>query len=338
MALQSDNRENSLGRWQAALDELRAEPPLAAGERSFALNVIVAVDTSGSMDGARLNAVKIGLCCLVSALGAADKVMLLHFDSAIRRLTATPTPAPTLLAALPGLLVGMRADGMTKYYDAVLECMQIAAQSFPQDGTPSAEADAPAVAPTATRTVVVTLTDGEDTASNADIEDVRVVLRSPGVDGLMFLAVTVDMAGGVLRALEPWFVYSHGKRIDVTVRTGRRLVGVFAETVLLRMLRDTEEAALSFYSIARRAVLREGCAEPAPATRRGRVYSDDGADVDAGMLLVAPVQHLAGGSVRAALDPTSFGDTGGDDGDDDAVAHTRCYSPIFARFDSCEED
>jgi hypothetical protein len=329
-----------------------------------------AMDVSGSMGGTRINAVKIGLCCLVASLQPTDRVQLLSFGSEIKNLTSDGfVSTSALLPLLPTHLAAMRPEGLTCYYDTILECFRLvrpAAVSRTEDGqqppqqqppqqqqqpqpcTATAEegatggndedqagkpadmdtgsaapanlaapavsepvgmggepaataaAAAPHTAPntagpasattTATttttteepshtpptpargrRTVIVTLTDGEDTASNADIEDVRVALRSPGVDGLMFLAVTVDMAGGVLRALEPWFVYSHGKRIDVTVRTGRRLVGVFAETVLLRMLRDTEEAALSFYSIARRAVLREGCAEPAPIARTARM-------------------------------------------------------------------
>lgn len=212
----------------------------------------------------------------------------------------------------------------------------------------------------------MTLTDGEDTASDASGEDVRLHLRSPGLDSLMFLAVTVDMGQGVLQMLEPWFIYSHSKRIDVTVKTGRRLVGVFAETVLLRMLRDTEESALSFFSTARGLVLREGCVEPPPGRQSHRRFSDNSSSGPAARSLSPPPDghntHAGGGGLFSALrgilhrrhpgaaatnvlDPTSLGATGGDDNadnDDDesggARHNLRCSSPIFARFDSCDED
>lgn len=47
----------------------------------------------------------------------------------------------------------------------------------------------------------------------------------------MFMTVTVDVDDRIKHTLESWFAYTHSKRIDVTVRTGRRLVAVFAETV-----------------------------------------------------------------------------------------------------------
>jgi hypothetical protein len=307
--LETDNRDNTVGRWQKALEELQAEPPLAPPQRVFDLDVIVALDVSGSMDGLRITAVKLGLCCLLGALRATDRVRLLTFGSEIRDVTGTAVSATELLPMLPGLLAGIRADGGTRFYDAILACFDLttsfgyggddsegattatAPMTVGSEVTPDATADvatctadptvsaapaatrAPSTAPPARRTVILTLTDGEDSSSEMTVGTVQARVRRPEQDHLMFITVTVDVHRRILTMLEPWFVYSHTKRLDVTVRTGRQLVAVFAEIVLLRMLRDKDDSSVSFYSRVRGPVLRDGCVDPPLETGAPAVFT-----------------------------------------------------------------
>jgi hypothetical protein len=162
----------------------------------------------------------------------------------------------------------------------------------------------------------------------------------------MFIAVTVDVNRGMLTRLEPWFVYSHSKRMDVTVKTGRRLVALFAETVLLRMLRDDEASALSLYSRARGAVLRDGCVEPKPqdagtAPARAMRYSPtspnyaptvggSASDSSSG----CEDANVPGRRVRARVASNWNVPAAADDGDDGEIDNNGCTSPAYACYDS----
>ena len=108
--LDTDNCANSVERWRNALKELQAEPPLTPPERQFDLDVIVALDVSGSMGGVRINAVKLGLCCLLGALRPADRVHLLTFESEIRDVTGGALSAASVQLdgdSMPGGLLGV---------------------------------------------------------------------------------------------------------------------------------------------------------------------------------------------------------------------------------------
>ncbi len=358
--LSTDNRTNTIARWQAALQQLTAERATADDDdgRDFALNVVVALDTSGSMAGKRLNAVKLGLCSLVAALDARDRVYLLTFNSSINDLTGGAVRASELLPMLPGLLTAMKAEGSTAFYDTVSRCLDIARATFGDGAAPAAVAAVDTAVDTAVttavttagatgaahpalpivnRTVVVALTDGEDTMSNGSVEAVRVMLRAPPTDRFMFITVTVDVEQRILGVLRPWFVFAHCKRIDVTVKTGRRLIGVFTETMLLRMLRpDTEDdgataesggIGLAFFSRARGLVVREGEADmPMPVT-------DD-----------APPPYSVGDTPVRAFNGPLDDDMDGDDSDDEnAGAPTgggsryRSSSPMYAACYSDDE-
>ena len=220
--------------------------------------------------------------------------------------------------------------------------------------TPAPAAAASAASPKR-RTAILTLTDGEDTSSEATEGLVQARIRRPGSDHLMFIAVTVDVNRGMLTRLEPWFVYSHSKRMDVTVKTGRRLVALFAETVLLRMLRDDEASALSLYSRARGAVLRDGCVEPKPldagaAPARAMRYAPTSSNYTPTSPNYAPTSPVGGSAsdsssgcedanvpgrrVRARVASNWNVAAAADDGDDGEIDNNGCTSPAYACYDS----
>lgn len=255
MALATENLNNNLERWRAALSELAAARQTRQRDeapRPFNVNVVCILDTSGSMAGKRINAMKLALCALISELDGVDRVSLLSFNSVVQDLSGGFISPTDLRPMLPGLLVGMRAGNSTAFYDAILvglDKLAAVPQQQPVGDTQSA------------KNIILALTDGEDTCSRKEMADVVARLRIPNIENFQFMTVAVDLEGHVLTALEPLAVYTHTKLIEVTVRTGRRLIGVFGETVLLRMLREEDEGDFSFFKQARGMILRDGCAE-----------------------------------------------------------------------------
>lgn len=261
--LATENVANNLSRWQMAYGELKQTVASrgSVDARDFNINLLCILDTSGSMAGKRLNALKLGLCCLVAELQSNDRVSLVSFNSRVNDLSGGFISPDLLGPMLPGVLTGMKAQDSTAFYDAILASLDMMAHA------PASVSGLP------TRNIVLALTDGEDTCSTRDLPNVIVRLRIPDLENFMFMTVTVDLEEHVLRTLAPAFYYAHCKRIDVTVRTGRRLIGVFGETVILRILRDTDEGDFSFFSRERGMVLREGVHEGVPPNDAPPPYS-----------------------------------------------------------------
>lgn len=202
MALDAENHENTIGRWRTALTELRADTS-KNDPHVFDLNVVIAIDVSGSMTGKRINAVKLGLCCLAASLNPSDTVRLLSFSSAITDLSGGSIATSDFLPMLPALLVAMRAEGSTSFYDAVLRGLDafplapvapVAPGAPPADAAPvapgaadpvgdvavAAAVPAPGAVPAVRerRNVLLTLTDGEDTVGRGSCHPFVVTLLS----------------------------------------------------------------------------------------------------------------------------------------------------------------
>jgi hypothetical protein len=158
------------------------------------------------------------------------------------------------LQILPSLLVYMQASGSTSFSNAFTEGFEQMPVSRPSIDC----ADLIHI----TRNIFLALTDGEDTASSANSRAVHRIVRFPQIQNFMFIAVMLDVNVQVLESMSSWFLYTHAKRIDVAMRTGRSLVALFGETVIHRMLRDDDAGAASYYNPARGTVLRAGCVEP----------------------------------------------------------------------------
>ena len=126
---------------------------------------MITIDLSGSMSGKRLNAVKVGLCCLAASLKATDTIQLMSFADSVLRLTDGSVPVANFLQILPSLLVCMQASGSTSFYDALTE-------GFAQlpVSRPSIDCADPIHI---TRNIFLALTDGEDTASSANSRTVH---------------------------------------------------------------------------------------------------------------------------------------------------------------------
>jgi Mg-chelatase subunit ChlD len=154
MALLTETTANTAERWASALEELKRETRIE--ERPFSINLVIVIDNSGSMAGKRINAVKIGLCCLLASLQPKDRVHLMSFNSELCDLSGGPVNVESISARLPAMLSAIRAEGGTSFYDAVLHGIEktsaLSALSTPDSND---------------RNVLLCLTDGEDTQSNA---------------------------------------------------------------------------------------------------------------------------------------------------------------------------
>lgn len=125
--------------------------------------VVVVVDSSGSMGGNKLPAVQNTLQTYINSLGPQDQLALIDFDSDIRlpvRVDGTPEGRDRGYQFINNL----RADGGTRLYDAVL-----AARNWLQQNRQ----------PEAINAVLI-LTDGEDSGSRINLQQLKTELGQSG--------------------------------------------------------------------------------------------------------------------------------------------------------------
>jgi Ca-activated chloride channel homolog len=107
------------------------------------VSVLLALDVSGSVDGAPLRALRDAAASAVSALRPAERISLLSFANAV----AIACPWTTVVADAQAAIARLAASGRTALYDAAYTALTL------RDADPER------------RTVVLLFTDGEDTVS-----------------------------------------------------------------------------------------------------------------------------------------------------------------------------
>ena len=128
--------------------------------------VVVVVDSSGSMQGDKLPSVQNTLLNYINNLGPKEKIILIDFDTEIRSpviVEGTPTGKQLGLEFVNSL----QANGGTRLYDAVLT----ARNWLRQNRDPQAI------------NAVLVLTDGEDSGSNTSLEQLEGELKTSGFSG-----------------------------------------------------------------------------------------------------------------------------------------------------------
>jgi Ca-activated chloride channel family protein len=152
---------------QATYDSLRAPNPQLVNQmlkswQEFAKKpsqVVIVIDSSGSMQGNKLPSVQNTLNNYINNLGLKEKVILIDFDSQIRpplEVVGTRTGKDNGL----NFIAGLRAEGGTRLYDSTLE-----ARNWLQKN----------LRPEAINAVVI-LTDGEDSGSRISLEQLQMEL------------------------------------------------------------------------------------------------------------------------------------------------------------------
>jgi VWFA-related protein len=152
----------------------------AGADAALPIAIAIAVDTSGSMSGAALQAARAGLGTLVSSLGAQDAAALIAFAARVE----TVVPFTTDKALLASGIESLEAAGNTALYDAIAA----AASSASASGYP--------------RHAVVFLADGEDFGGVSTL-DRAAALRAASDSGVPFYVVAVgdEIDGAFLQQL-----------------------------------------------------------------------------------------------------------------------------------------
>lgn len=125
--------------------------------------VAVVVDSSGSMTGNKLPAVQNTLQIYVNSLGPKDRIAMIDFDSQLRSpvvVDGTPQGRERGLQFINSLQV----EGGTKLYDAALYARNWLQQNLRQDGI----------------NAVIILTDGDDTESAINVDQLAAELQKSG--------------------------------------------------------------------------------------------------------------------------------------------------------------
>jgi Ca-activated chloride channel homolog len=149
-------------------------------------NVLLVVDTSGSMqDENRLVSAKSGLETFFRQVGKQDNVGLTIFSDRIQPLIPVG-PFAQNEARLRATVENLIADGGTAVYDATIEGFE----DVRADATPERIS------------AVVMLTDGEDTDSSADADDVVRAVRAQGDSDDQVRVFTIAYSAGAVGAKE----------------------------------------------------------------------------------------------------------------------------------------
>jgi Ca-activated chloride channel homolog len=117
------------------------------------MTVVLAIDTSGSMDDA-LGAAQEAAASFVRRLGSGDRAAVVDFDTRVRIVQPFTTDATALEEAVRSTV----ADGSTALYDAVHRSLtELESLSYPGTDTPR-------------RHAIVVLSDGQDTSSRQQLD------------------------------------------------------------------------------------------------------------------------------------------------------------------------
>ncbi len=144
---------------------------IVAAKNSWALNrkradIMLVVDTSGSMEGEKIELVRAGLETFLMRILAEDRVGLISFDSSARVVTPL-NPLSENRIGLQRAIGDLRAQGKTAVFDA----LELARQEL--EALPPAEDDR--------IRAIVLLSDGADNASSISIDQLRQRFDETGI-------------------------------------------------------------------------------------------------------------------------------------------------------------
>lgn len=134
--------------------------------------VVIVVDSSGSMTGTKLAAVQSTLQTYLKGLGPKEKVTLIDFDSAVRKpvvVDGTPKGQSRGLE----FVIGLQADGNTKLYDAIFSAQTWLTQNLRANAI----------------NAVIVLTDGNDSGSGQPLPQLLTKLKKSGFEGQQRIAI-----------------------------------------------------------------------------------------------------------------------------------------------------
>jgi hypothetical protein len=255
------NSDNSVRRWETALATYSQQNEIGSGStvmneggpsRSQGRVVLNAlIDISGSMQGTKLIAVKLGLSALISQLEDNDVMNITSFSDRSHSITGGFQTIGSLKRILPVLLNALLDDGSTAFFDAVIEGIRHLrhysqgrvvlndTNTHQQTNNNNNNNNVPVVVITPEenqKCIVIALTDGEDNASRYSSPHILYRLSNPGINNFMFVLLAVDMGENEERTFRSWMELRYCKQISVNIRSGSKLVQIFKEVLINRIL------------------------------------------------------------------------------------------------------
>jgi len=184
------------------LQDGEAVPATVTPLESDPIEAVLLIDTSGSMAGAPIAAAKQAAIGFISALPPGSSVAVLGFGDEVQVVTGLAAPSDETTAGITGL----RAQGETALYDAVLA----AAQALAADSS--------------SRRLIVLLSDGGDTASEASLEDVIV-----GLSGITVGFYAIQLEGSEVDSAALSAIADAGSGRFVAAADSEGLAAIYAE-------------------------------------------------------------------------------------------------------------
>lgn len=144
---------------------------IVAAKNAWSLNrkradILIVVDVSGSMEGEKLEAAKAGLGTFLGRILPDDRVGLVTFSTE-SRLVVPPAPLSEVRIRLDDAIAVMRAQGRTALYDALIDGKEALDSLSPTDDDRIR--------------AIVLLSDGQDNASRATLDQVRLAFEESGI-------------------------------------------------------------------------------------------------------------------------------------------------------------
>ncbi|MBW3666875.1 MAG: VWA domain-containing protein, partial [Actinobacteria bacterium] len=129
-------------------------------DSSVPVGTVLVIDASGSMAGAPMDAAKTAAIDFISQAGPGDQIALVAFSDQVTVLSGFTNN----LDALNGLINGIEATGETAFNDAVIQGAELFGAASAREFLPN----------------MIVLTDGEDTASTATIDEAVAAVSESG--------------------------------------------------------------------------------------------------------------------------------------------------------------
>ena len=265
------------GNFEVLEDGVRAErlEVTSAVNAQEPVSAVVVVDVSGSMDATAMAAAKSAAATFINSLGSLDSVSLVAFSTEVRLIHGFTQDKGALLGALEGLQPG----GNTALYDALWTAIETAAGS----GT--------------ARKIVVLETDGQNTRSQATLNDGVTLARAAGIP-----VYTIGLGRDLDRSTLTRIAESTGGGALFTPTTSgleeayRAVTDALRNQYLVKHYSPVRQGARSYkLTIKASQLLLQATAEtsfkasPAPPVIHG-LGVEDGAVLDAPAALTAEVE------------------------------------------------
>lgn len=289
------------------------------------------------MEGKKLIAVKLGLCALISHLQDNDVMNITTFSDRNRTITNGFQLVRDLKVNFPQLLTNIRDDGSTAFFDAVIDGIRHL-RSYTRQTSVLPPNTILEQQEAAEKAIVIALTDGEDNSSRHSSAMVFYRLTNPGINHFMFILVAVDMRQIEEDTFRSWMELRHCKQMSVNIHTGSKLVSIFREVLVHRVLL-TDVNHTRFYQTlpdSRDNVNEEISGVPSRAS--APIIDLDAEDAE--LIRTFGDTQTANQSfpvLRQGLLRQHNALNGGSGGNDDDEDGYECYSPAISRCNSVSD-